>query len=307
MVRDGRMLLIDVAFAEVRPTPWRQAVDLANMMLCLGLRSDAPRVFDRARLQFSVEEISEGFAAARGLALPSQLRMALRAEGRGLHEEFLRLLPQRPQPIKVQRWTARRMVIWAGLVMVVTLLAFNFSRLFANSEATRAPLDVATMDCAESEALEPLWIEAQSVQTSELLPCVASLPVGWSLGTVYANSGRSGFTVNHDRAGHATIEVTLTKRCDTRGATELAGAVVGARRFARPPVAGASLDDTWYDVFPGGCTTTRLRSQRTEPEVNGEVGRQGSTVVGYVTRASLAEALADRTDGRLHLDPIGRG
>ena len=26
LVRDGRLLLIDVAFAEVRPTPWRQAV-----------------------------------------------------------------------------------------------------------------------------------------------------------------------------------------------------------------------------------------------------------------------------------------
>ena len=42
MVRDGRILLIDVAFAELRPTPWRQAVDLANMMLCLALRSSPP-------------------------------------------------------------------------------------------------------------------------------------------------------------------------------------------------------------------------------------------------------------------------
>src|SRR6185369_5451075 len=39
LVRDGHVLLIDVAFAEVRPSPWRQAVDLANMMLCLALRS----------------------------------------------------------------------------------------------------------------------------------------------------------------------------------------------------------------------------------------------------------------------------
>ena len=77
MVRDGHIMLIDVAFAELRPTPWRQAVDLANMMLCLALRSNAQQVYERARLQFSVEEISEAFAAARGLALPSQLRRAL--------------------------------------------------------------------------------------------------------------------------------------------------------------------------------------------------------------------------------------
>src|SRR6266699_4925345 len=61
--RDGRMLLIDVAFVEARPSPWRQAVDLANMMLCLALRSSPEQVYRRALAQFSVEEISEGFAA----------------------------------------------------------------------------------------------------------------------------------------------------------------------------------------------------------------------------------------------------
>jgi tRNA A-37 threonylcarbamoyl transferase component Bud32 len=66
LVRDGRLLLIDVAFTELCPTPWRQAVDLANMMLCLALRASPERVYQRALRQFS-----EGFAAARGLALPS--------------------------------------------------------------------------------------------------------------------------------------------------------------------------------------------------------------------------------------------
>ena len=108
LVRDGRLLLIDVAFAEVRPTPWRQAVDLANMMLCLALRSTAERVYQRAPQFFTAAEISEAFAAARGLALPSQLRRAIRASGRELHEEFLQLLPRRPAPVRVQRWSARR-------------------------------------------------------------------------------------------------------------------------------------------------------------------------------------------------------
>jgi tRNA A-37 threonylcarbamoyl transferase component Bud32 len=34
MVRRGELLLIDVAFVQVRPSPWRQAVDLGNMMRC---------------------------------------------------------------------------------------------------------------------------------------------------------------------------------------------------------------------------------------------------------------------------------
>ena len=44
LVKDGRLLLIDVAFAQVHPSPWREAVDLANMMLVLAVRTDARRV-----------------------------------------------------------------------------------------------------------------------------------------------------------------------------------------------------------------------------------------------------------------------
>jgi serine/threonine protein kinase len=54
LVRDGRLLLIDVFFTEVRPTPWRQGVDLANMMLCLALRSSPELVYRRALGQFTV-------------------------------------------------------------------------------------------------------------------------------------------------------------------------------------------------------------------------------------------------------------
>ena len=83
MVRDGTLFVIDTAFAEVRPSPWRQAVDLANMMLVLGLRTDAERVYQRARRQFSDEEIAEAFAATRGLTMPSQLRRHAAPAGQG--------------------------------------------------------------------------------------------------------------------------------------------------------------------------------------------------------------------------------
>src|SRR4029453_2611481 len=73
LVRDGRMLLIDVAFVESRPTPWRPAGDLVNMMLGRALRSAPRLVYERALGQFSVQEITEAFAATRGLAMPSQL------------------------------------------------------------------------------------------------------------------------------------------------------------------------------------------------------------------------------------------
>jgi tRNA A-37 threonylcarbamoyl transferase component Bud32 len=77
MVRDGELKLIDVFFVQVRPSPWRQAVDLANMMLVLALRSDAERVYERALRYFTEDEIAEAFAAARGVASPTQLRTEL--------------------------------------------------------------------------------------------------------------------------------------------------------------------------------------------------------------------------------------
>src|SRR5215207_3367428 len=101
LVRDGKLYLIDVFFAQIHPSPWRQAVDLANMMLCLALRSTPQQVYERALRQFSVGEISEAFAAARGLALPSQLRKMMRDQGRDLAAEFVRLLPKAPRPIGV--------------------------------------------------------------------------------------------------------------------------------------------------------------------------------------------------------------
>ena len=118
LVRDGKLYLIDVFFAEIHPSPWRQAVDLANMMLCLALRSSPQQVYQRALQQFSVGEISEAFAAARGLALPSQLRKLMRAQGRDLAAEFVRLLPTPPRPIGVQRWSTRRVTL-----LILVLLA----------------------------------------------------------------------------------------------------------------------------------------------------------------------------------------
>jgi tRNA A-37 threonylcarbamoyl transferase component Bud32/membrane-associated phospholipid phosphatase len=125
LVRDGTLFLIDSAFAEVRPSPWRQAVDLANMMLVMALRTDAEQVYRRARLQFSDEEIAEAFAATRGLTMPSQLRRMLRQQGRDLHADFLRLLPYRLPPVRIQRMSWRRagltLVTVAGAVVAVAL------------------------------------------------------------------------------------------------------------------------------------------------------------------------------------------
>jgi tRNA A-37 threonylcarbamoyl transferase component Bud32 len=299
LVRDGRLLLIDVAFVEARPSPWRQAVDLANMMLCLALRSDPKLVYERAKRQFSVQEITEGFAAARGLALPSQLRHMLRAQGRDLHAEFVRLLPSPPQPIRVQRWSARRLGLWAAILGLLVLAALNPRYLFSNKDAVQTPLMVKEVSCGD---LEPLWLMAQSVPSASLVPCVGFLPVGWSVAEVAVNNGRSLVTLNHDRAGPAAMVVRLTPSCDLAGATEVTSEQPGARRYVRVDRNSTGFSTTRSYVVPGGCITARFSAPAAQQHLAGET----SSMIGFTTRQQLAQALSDRSDGRLHLDPSAR-
>jgi serine/threonine-protein kinase RIO1/membrane-associated phospholipid phosphatase len=133
LVRDGRLLVIDSAFAEVRPSPWRQAVDLANMMLVLALRTDPRRVYDRARLQFTDDEIVEAFAATRGLTMPSQLRRILRSQGHDVHGEFLQMLPYRLAPVRIQRWSVRRVGLTVTVVVFGVLAGLMAVQLLISS------------------------------------------------------------------------------------------------------------------------------------------------------------------------------
>jgi tRNA A-37 threonylcarbamoyl transferase component Bud32/membrane-associated phospholipid phosphatase len=286
LVRDHHLLLIDVAFMELRPTPWRHAVDLANMMLCLAVRSSPEQVYQRALRQFRVQEISEGFAAARGLALPSQLRRMLRAQGRDLHAEFTQLLPSPPQPIPIQRWSARRVGLLglvAALVVVIgtPILTWTLNNDVAVKTPLGTPLQVHNLDCVR---LEPLWLMAQAVPSASLVPCVQSRLPGWTVANVAVNNGRSVITLDHDRAGAAAVVVRMAAACDPAGAEHLAGA----------------FSATWHDQFPGGCLTYQLHST-TDP--TGQFANEAPQVLGFTTREQLRQALSQRSGGRLQLDP----
>jgi tRNA A-37 threonylcarbamoyl transferase component Bud32 len=297
LVRDSRMLLIDVAFVQARPSPWRQAVDLANMMLCLALRSSPELVYQRALEQFSVQEITEGFAAARGLALPSQLRRMLRAQGRDLHGEFLRLLPAPPQPVSIQRWTLRRLGLWALVVALLVLFGSVIVDSFSTNEAGQTPVNNTSLACGD---LEPLWLQAQAVPSASQVPCVRFLPVGWSVARVTVNDGRSVLTLDHDRAGAGALVVRLTAACDPTGVPEGPSAFPGVRHYQGYESHTGQFTATWYDQFPGGCVTSRLHLT-TDP--NGEFAAQAPQVLGFTPRTALQEALNRRSNGRLQLDP----
>jgi tRNA A-37 threonylcarbamoyl transferase component Bud32 len=125
LVRDGHLQLVDVSGLEVRPSPWRQAVDLSNMLMTLALRSDPDRVYARATKVFTPEEIAEACASAVGLTIPTELQAKMKADGRPLLRRFRELAPARP-PISIQRWSPQRLTLTAAAALGVLLLAGLF-------------------------------------------------------------------------------------------------------------------------------------------------------------------------------------
>jgi tRNA A-37 threonylcarbamoyl transferase component Bud32 len=299
LVRDGRMLLIDVAFVQAHPSPWRQAVDLANMMLCLALRSDPRLVYERALRQFTVQEITEGFAATRGLTMPSQLRNLMREKGRDLHAEFLQLLPGRPRPIAIQRWSIRRIGLAVlTLLLATVLVGIAWGRLINDEAADNAPIRAQTLRC---EPHEPLLLMAQSVPTASLVPCIELLPAGWTLGDVVVGNERSRFTVTSDRGGVLVAE--LTTSCDLAGAVEVTSEQPGARRYLRIERDAAGVTTTRAYTFPGGCVTQRLVAPEASRQ---QLAGEASSALGFTTRGALAASVRRDSGGRLDLDATAR-
>ena len=297
LVRQGRMMLIDVAFVESRPSPWRQAVDLANMMLCLALRSDPELVYQRAQRQFTVEEITEAFAATRGLAMPSQLRHMLRAQGRDVHTEFLELLPERPRPISNQRFSLRRFGLALMVLLVVAIIVPTFVTWAMETDRASASLYTSDIACDDQEAL---WLMAQAVPSSPVVPCLELDPGGWSLNDVKAASGFASIVFDIVAPSQeAAVAVELTPACDLAGTTEVSSEQPGARRYLKIDRGASPAVVTRFYTFPGGCIRERFVSA-ISPE---RLASEASSAFGFVTRDQLARDLSRRSAGRLQLDP----
>jgi tRNA A-37 threonylcarbamoyl transferase component Bud32 len=311
LVRGGKLYLIDVFFAEIHPSPWRQAVDLANMMLCLALRSSPEQVYQQALQQFTVGEITEAFAAARGLALPSQLRKLMRAQGRNLHAEFVRLLPEPPRPIGVQRWSTRRVVLLV-LVLLALIPAIPLAWAFARSSANPGGAAAVTGGNGSCTQLEELWLEAQSVPSASRIPCIQAFPAG-VVGALTVRDGESvlelsqaSLAIDLNAGGEpqaaaqaGSVTIRLTASCAAQRTGDGQTVAPGVRRFRTRGPAGTPQV---VDVFPGACLIY-------QPEAgigpSAPLLDQAQRAVAFRTRDELRDALRRRSGGRLHLDPEG--
>jgi hypothetical protein len=256
MVRDGKVLLVDAFFVQVRPSPWRQAVDLGNMMLVLAVESDPDRVYRHALRYFTPAEIAEAFAATRGVASPTQLRTVMKQDGRDLLTQFRRLAPER-RPIPIQRWSVRRVTLAAGLVVSLVVAVGGTVYLLTPDQ----DFEIFPPTCRAQTATV---LMAQAVPTATAVPCIEALPAGLSFASAIARNGEARFWLNSDRAGDRAVTVTLAGSCDTSSARPVSTDEAGTDRL---DLDAASRSLRFYR-FPGGCVTYDYSvPARTDPEL----------------------------------------
>jgi tRNA A-37 threonylcarbamoyl transferase component Bud32 len=301
MVRAGQLLLIDVAFAQVRPSPWRQAVDLGNMMLVLAVRTDPARVYQQALNYFTEAELAEAFAATRGVASPTQLRAFMKRDPRDLLAEFRKLAPQR-QPIVLQRWSVRRVTLAAAMLAIFAVsTVFGVGLLLPDTATTGVHVTLGAVprapDCSPGHTM---ILAAQAVPSAAFLPCIAPLPSGWTAAGPEIASGQASFVLNSGQAGLQAVTITLTATCDTAGAQQIPSDQPGMRRFERPLSLVPEYSGVRYYTFPGGCATYRfVLAPGASPVVTTTV----DTVVAFMPRSALV-GYVRRTEG---LALCGRG
>ena len=321
MVRGGQLLLIDVAFAQVRPSPWRQAVDLGNMMLVLAVRTDPARVYRQALNYFTEAELAEAFAATRGVASPTQLRAFMKRDPRDLLAEFRKLAPQR-KPIVLQRWSIRRVTLAAAMLALFAVAAvFGVGLAAAGQRDHRGARRTGRGHPRTRTRVrhEPYDDPGGPGGSLGGLPALhRRAPVGLDRGrATRIASGQASFVLNSGQAGRqsglnlslgpslaaqvqVTVTITLTAACDITGARQIPSDQPGTRRFERPPSLVPRYSGVRYYTFPGGCVTYQFAFA---PGASPALATTVDSAVAFMPRSELV-GYVRRTEG---LALCGRG
>ena len=273
MVRCGELLLIDVAFVQVRPSPWRQAVDLGNMMLVLALRTDPQRVYQRAQAYFTEAELAEAFAT-RGVASPTQLRVFIKRDPRDLLGEFRALAPPRP-PIILQRWNSRRLALAAAMLAITVVAGYGTVRAFIPGPRPGRPVGGP----AALHRHAPVRLASgRRRHRQRACPVLAGL-----------QSRRTS-------SPHRHPDRSLRHRRRPPGPLRQPGTQQFERQLSRAP----RYSGLRYYTFPGGCVTYQFSfTPGASPTLAGAVG----SALSFEPRSVLVDYLR-RTEG---LALCGRG
>jgi hypothetical protein len=144
-------------------------------------------------------------------------------------------------------------------------------------------------------------LAAQAVPSAALVPCVAALPPGWSVGGADITSGHARFWLDSDQAGAQAVTITLSAACDVSGAQKITSDKPGTRRFERLLSLHPKFTYLRYYTFPGGCATYRFDFAPGVSPLRFVI--PPASAVGFVPRAKLVDYIRSTEDLAL----CGRG
>ena len=142
-------------------------------------------------------------------------------------------------------------------------------------------------------------IMAQAVPSAQWLPCIRTVPPGWSFDEIRPRNGEVTMLFSSDRDGMHALTVLLRPSCDLTGASEVPSEHPEMRRFERVTRVSDGYGGERHYVFDGGCVTYRfdLRgSTRAEPVAT------ISESLAFLSRQKLDEMVRQVSRDRLRLD-----
>jgi hypothetical protein len=149
-----------------------------------------------------------------------------------------------------------------------------------------------------------VMLEAQSVPSAQLLPCVSNLPAGWSPGRADIGDDGTVFTMHSDIGGDDALTVMLGESCDVTTFARVPSDEPGADRFESiEQIAGGFSGSRAY-VFDGGCLQMEFSF---DAGVGATLVNEATLMVDLVPRTDVAAVVADISGGREQLDPPPAG
>jgi hypothetical protein len=149
-----------------------------------------------------------------------------------------------------------------------------------------------------------LILEAQSVPTAELLPCVDVMPLGWSVGTTHIDDTGTTFTLQSTIAGSDAARVRFAESCDTEGYVRVPSDEADTQRYELVSQITDGYRGRRVYVFDGGCTSIAFSF---EVDVTAALVNEVSLALGFVPRRDANEAVRSVTGGREQIDPLPEG
>jgi hypothetical protein len=148
-------------------------------------------------------------------------------------------------------------------------------------------------DCGDP-ANRLIVLVAQSVPSATLVPCVSSMPVGWSYGGSEVQNNVTRMWLSSTVAGIHAVELELTPACDPGSAPEVVPAPdeAGAHVYDAPTSLNP-FQGTRFVVFPGGCVRYDYRFMSGVPAT---LSLQADDAFSFVPRARVVQAVRDEFD-----------